>query len=77
MKTRQITKNPLSNLPGGSTLTFYYHQALPDSRGSIKYPTAYVDKVVKEKLEEGTPVAFVVENDTDLIYSYLDKSMDL
>lgn len=77
MKTRQFTKNPLSNLPGGSTLTFYYHQASPDSRGSIKYPTAYVDKVIKEKLEEGIPVAFVVENDTDLIYSYLNNTEDL
>lgn len=62
MKKKKFTKHPLSLKPGGVTLTFVYSQGMPESHGSIKYPTAYIDKVIREKEKEGISVVAVYKN---------------
>lgn len=62
MEKKNFTKHPLSLKPGGDTLTFVYSQGMPESHGSIKYPSAYIDKVIREKEKEGISVMAVYKN---------------
>ena len=65
MEKKNFTKHPLSLKPGGDTLTFVYSQGMSESHGLIKYPSAYIDKVRREKAAEGISIVAIYKNGND------------
>lgn len=62
----KFTVNPLTNQPGGVTLTFIRKSGKREVRNSIKYQDSYIKTVVTNETED--PIVCVIQQDQGVIW---------